>query len=326
MRRPVAIASPSVPDREWMARSVAILYGSGALIGTLTYFFPAPEGTRSLALLLNSFIGYPIALIVLLLSNRLTDGHYHALALLGTIDISAALFLAGPTALGASMTLIYVWVPLWICYVFPLWQGLLHVLAIAVFSGIALITIHGDVGITIWLSVVGTNIVAAVIVGILARINRTLARIDTLTGAFNRLEWDEAVEREIKRAERFGYDVCLVFLDLDHFKSINDTLGHAAGDQMLQELSLAAKRQLRREDIFARVGGDEFALLLPNCPLSQATVIVSRLSENLPEGCTLSAGIASRLHQEGGDALKHRADQALYSAKKAGRNTWRVAA
>lgn len=325
MTRFLPHAGPSDTDSQWMGRSVALLYISGAFLGTLTYFFPAPEETHSLGLLLNSCLGYPVALALFLYGKHLPVPYFHGLALAGVLLITFSVFLAGPTALGASMTMIYVWVPLWICYVFPLWQGIVHVVIIAVFSGIALITVHGAIGSTVWLNVVGTNIVAAVIVGILAQRNRKLARIDTLTGAFNRLEWDEAVAREIKRANRFGHDVSLAYLDLDHFKTINDTQGHAAGDRLLQQLSRAARRQLRREDIFARVGGDEFALLLPNCPPDKAIRIVERMSEYLPEGCTLSAGVACHRDQESEESLKQRADQALYSAKEAGRNTCRVA-
>lgn len=308
-----------------MGRSASFLYLGGALIGTSTYFLPNPESANELMMFLLASLGYPSGLALFLFGARLPEYWYHGILFAGALIVSLGVYYAGPTALGGATTSIYVWVPLWICYFFPLWHGLLHVFAIAVISAIPLVIVHGQLAFSIWLTLLGTNLVASFTVGTLARHNRRLARIDGLTGAYNRLELEEVAERELARADRFGHSVSLIFLDLDHFKQINDTLGHAAGDRLLRQLGETAWQHLRKEDIFARIGGDEFALLLPNCPEQKAVNIVERLAESLPSGCTLSSGIASRRDKEGWESLQRRADQALYAAKHAGRDTYRIA-
>lgn len=324
MPLPFAVANSKSRSRV-MGRSASLLFLGGALIGTITAFLPTPEATDEFITFLLASLGYPSALLLFLFGARLPEYGYHAVMFCGAVIVSLGLYFAGPTAQGGVTTNMYVWVPLWICYFFPLRHGLLHVAAIAIMSAFPLVMVHGEMAFSIWLTLLGTNLVASVTVGTLAKHNRQLARIDPLTGAYNRSELEEAAERELARAERHGLTLSLVYLDLDHFKQINDTEGHAAGDRLLQQLGATARKQLRQEDIFARIGGDEFALLLPNCPQKEATEIVERLADSLPEGCTLSAGIANRHEKESWQTLQKRADQALYAAKHAGRNTYCIA-
>lgn len=317
--------NPSRVNAEIMGRSLAILFFGGAVIGTLTYFLPSDEKTNSLAMFLLGSMGYPTALALYWFGDRIPVMWYHLIALGGTIILSLGLFFVGPTALVGVSANIYVWVPLWICYFFPLWQGMLHVAAIAILSIFPLVLVQGKVAATLWVTIVGTNLVAAYTVGSLAKRNRHLARVDALTGAFNRHEWEEAAEREMKRAERFGHEICLVYLDLDNFKAINDTLGHAAGDNLLRKLGESAQEYLRAEDVFARVGGDEFAILLPNCPEYKTIQIIERLGESLSEGCSMSVGIAHYRKGESWKSFQERTDNAMYAAKRAGKNTYHIA-
>jgi diguanylate cyclase (GGDEF)-like protein/PAS domain S-box-containing protein len=146
------------------------------------------------------------------------------------------------------------------------------------------------------------------------------ARSDALTGLPNRRALGEALPREMARARRNEAPLCLAIVDIDHFKSYNDGHGHLAGDEVLRECAIAWDSELRGEDTIVRFGGEEFLVVLPDCPLEQAGEIVERLREVTPMGQTCSAGLAQWDYAESIDVLLGRADAALYEAKEAGRN------
>ena len=151
-----------------------------------------------------------------------------------------------------------------------------------------------------------------------ALLNRQ-ARTDELTALPNRRAWDEAVVREIARAQRSGEPLCVALLDLDHFKAYNDTHGHQAGDAHLRRTAAMWRRELRAIDVLARYGGEEFGVLLPACEPDMAREVVDRVRFATPNGETASAGVVLFDGQESPDSLLARADAALYRAKHAGR-------
>lgn len=158
------------------------------------------------------------------------------------------------------------------------------------------------------------------------------AHTDPLTRIYNKGYLLEALEAEFKRAKALHTDFSLVFFDLDHFKKINDTYGHDAGDYVLKELtSLIKSSQLRPKDVFARYGGEEFVILLGNTNIKAGTELAERIrsaveahafiyeGKRLP--VTTSIGVAElRAGIESAQTLIKAADQALYSAKSSGRN------
>ncbi len=146
------------------------------------------------------------------------------------------------------------------------------------------------------------------------------AATDALTGLPNRNEWDERAPRELARASRSGYPVSLALLDLDHFRAFNDAHGHAAGDALLKSCAARWWNAVRNVDILARLGGEEFGLLLPNCIAPDAVIAVERLRAATNDLRAVSAGIAQWDMQEPLESLMLRADVALYRAKKAGRD------
>jgi diguanylate cyclase (GGDEF)-like protein len=149
-----------------------------------------------------------------------------------------------------------------------------------------------------------------------------MALTDELTGALNRRAWNEHLSVHL-RADETGPAtplVCVAVLDVDHFKELNDRLGHQGGDRFLKELTACWRAKLRDSDVLARLGGDEFAVLLPTCERRVAAVIVERLCSDLPDGQTCSAGLVAWDGVENADELVARADAALYQAKNAGRN------
>ncbi len=145
------------------------------------------------------------------------------------------------------------------------------------------------------------------------------ARTDELTALPNRRAWDEALEREMSRAERTEQPLCVALLDLDHFKAYNDQFGHQAGDAHLRRTAALWRRELRTVDVLARYGGEEFGVLLPDCDLDQAREVLDRVRSSTPNGQTASAGVVQFDSVESAADLLARADQALYAAKHAGR-------
>jgi diguanylate cyclase (GGDEF)-like protein len=158
-----------------------------------------------------------------------------------------------------------------------------------------------------------------------------LMTVDGLTQVYNRRYFNEALEREFNRSKRYERALALIAFDVDFFKRINDSHGHLAGDNVLRQLALAVKPRLRREDLFARTGGEEFAILLPEIGLEGARTTaekVRRIVEGLPLRheqkslqCTISLGVAALQGTESApDDLYKAADTRLYEAKQGGRN------
>ena len=160
------------------------------------------------------------------------------------------------------------------------------------------------------------------------------AYFDSLTGLYNRRIFLEQLDLEIIKATQLSCPLVLMYLDLDYFKPINDELGHGAGDEVLKEVAIRIKSCLRQQDIIARIGGDEFAAILPQLNDKKAIAdIAERIitSINTPftifdQQCSLgiSIGIATSASEtQTSIKLKTQADQALYEAKNSGRNCYR---
>jgi diguanylate cyclase (GGDEF)-like protein len=151
----------------------------------------------------------------------------------------------------------------------------------------------------------------------------TLSRSDLLTDCLNRRGFEEHVASAFARAARGGQRPSLILLDLDSFKQVNDRLGHATGDELLQWVAATLRRSLRVEDSVARLGGDEFAVLLPGCPTRDAHTVAQRLRAGLAERTSVSIGVAT-LTDDGNDleTLYRHADCMLY-AEKATRASYR---
>jgi diguanylate cyclase (GGDEF)-like protein len=148
----------------------------------------------------------------------------------------------------------------------------------------------------------------------------TLSLTDELTKLPNRRAWNDGLGKELRRAMRTGDEVCVVILDLDRFKQVNDRDGHAEGDRLLRMVAEAWSAVVRPYDLLARHGGDEFSLILSGVDRDVAATIVDRLHAAMPDGHTFSAGIAQWDRAEAADELVTRADAALYEAKQAGRD------
>ena len=142
-----------------------------------------------------------------------------------------------------------------------------------------------------------------------------LAQTDELTGVPNRRAWHGRMTAELLRATRSGEPLAVVLLDLDCFKSVNDTSGHQAGDRLLQSCAQSWAEAIRETDLLGRIGGDEFALLLPNCDAVGVDDVLARLRVATPAGARASMGHAIWNAGESGQHLMHRADKDLYAVK-----------
>jgi diguanylate cyclase (GGDEF)-like protein/PAS domain S-box-containing protein len=160
-----------------------------------------------------------------------------------------------------------------------------------------------------------------------------LANHDFLTGLYNRRHFELELAREVDRAARYESPGAVLLIDVDNFKIINDTFGHMAGDDLLKGIAGLLKHRVRHTDILARIGGDEFAVLLPQTNVVQATAVADSLIKELDKHLmlpanqsihiTVSAGVASLTGVSAAEVLVQ-ADFAMYAAKKAGRNRFVV--
>lgn len=150
---------------------------------------------------------------------------------------------------------------------------------------------------------------------------------DRLTGVLNRARIEEAGRQEIRRLQRYAHPVSMLFLDIDHFKQVNDNHGHLTGDNVLREFCAVVEEVMRSTDLLGRWGGEEFLLLCPNTSLGAARVLAERIRASVAAhafagvpGITVSIGVAECVEQEPWDPWLARCDAALYRAKADGRN------
>ena len=153
---------------------------------------------------------------------------------------------------------------------------------------------------------------------------------DPLTGLANRRHFRSVLEREIDRVTRSGEAALLLMLDIDHFKQVNDTYGHLAGDRVLQAVAQTLNACVRPMDTLARYGGEEFAVVLPDTDAATALKVLDEIRQRFAEisypaqpmdlSCTFSCGIAEVTEDMDTNTLSKQADEALYVAKRGGRN------
>jgi diguanylate cyclase (GGDEF)-like protein len=336
------------PDRALMARCLAYLFGAGAALALVSL---AVSGASELSAA-DIFIpqaGYALAaigVVAILLVNhdRLPLWTFQLTLAAGTALISFVIYWSGdPTS---AYTMLYVWIALYAFYFFRLPQAFFQVACVALAYGVVL---HFREAIAVptarWLITVGTVLAAGILIAMLKRRVETLvdglsdsAKTDSLTGLLNRRGFDEHFHYELERARRGSGRLSLVLLDLDHFKEVNDRFGHAAGDGVLERLGGVLIASKRQTDTVARVGGEEFALLLPESDARGALTLCERVRVRVRDAfadsgasvtaasaidrtLTVSLGIATFPRDGTTPAeLLAAADRALYEAKRLGRD------
>ncbi|MCZ2830764.1 GGDEF domain-containing protein [Modestobacter sp. VKM Ac-2986] len=305
-----AVASPRV-----MANVLSVFYLAGGVAGLLGAS-GAADGAGRAVLFALAITALLAAAVVGWFGPRWPRDLFHLPVALAAGLISIAVLAApdGPTAILAAALITLVSVDA--CYFFQLPLAVTH-LAVALTLVTAALFARDDVD-------PRTALGVDVIVFALAYVARALvlrasgASRDPLTGLHNRLGFDEALDELMTGVARTGGQLSAALLDLDHFKQINDTAGHQAGDRMLCTVADVWRAELPADAVLARHGGDEFSLLLPGVGGDEALVLVRRVSALHP-GVGLSCGVAEHRAGETGSQLMRRADRALYAAKDGGR-------
>jgi diguanylate cyclase (GGDEF)-like protein len=279
-----------------------------------------------------------VAAVLLAWHARLPSWTYPAVMVLGTLTISLTLYFNGERLGGpaADNEVLYIWIALYSGYFFTRVQMTAQLVFVGVAYAAALLVVNpGEIGFTRWFITIGVVALAASLVHVLKRRNDQLVerlfeavRTDLLTGLVNRQGFDERFELELERGRRTAQPVALVLADIDGFKELNDRFGHPAGDVALTAVGRLASTVVRTIDTMARIGGDEFATILPGTGSAGAFELAERLRDGVAhlrdcdgEPLTMSFGIVEfPLHGQTRDALVQAADRALYQAKDLGRN------
>lgn len=318
-------------ERELAASLLGAIAVAGPLIGFFTYLFPHPEGTNYLA----PSIAFAASLLAggLVWRRRSTVSWpvIGTVVALGSAVVTVAM-VSVPDRTGAYASY-YVWLGIFAFYFLrPRW-ALLQVTWIGALYAGAIAIDDPPGAIEQWINGVATTLGVGLLIlalrtwiGALLADLESAARTDELTGLPNRRAFDEQLERELQRSVRTGSEVSLALLDLDGFKQLNDTTGHLQGDAALRTLAQVIRREVRAMDWAGRVGGDEFAILLPDADVEEAQRVAHRLRagverefEHARVPLLASLGVAARDGRElTGDGLHAEADRALYEAKRRG--------
>ena len=326
---------PTAPldDPRSAARFLGFAYVAGAMLAIASMALPQPPGTDVPGLLAIDAAALLVGVFLLLRGSRVTDTEISAALLIGTVMVSLAIhFTSGRSGV---YSLFYVWIAIESVYFLSRRAALVQLVGVAAAFGLVLLSERPPAAEEQWLMTVGTVALAGVLVGALkANVERLIARLasaahtDPLTGLSNRRAFQEALELELDRARRGGRPVSLLVADLDHFKRVNDRLGHPGGDQVLKRFAGQMTRLTRNVDLPARLGGEEFALVLPEAAKHDALLVGERLRRAVKAAfvdttapLTVSVGVTSFPDDgESANDLLLAGDQALYAAKKLGRD------
>lgn len=326
------------PQRQrFVARAFAALYGMGGLVVAVTVLLPHPHDRVVAGLLGVVGVAACVTTVLLIWGPRLPRRALWVLPPLGSLLITVVSYSAGAELRVACATFFF-WAIASAFYFFPRRVAVPNVPLVAALYALDLVIGHEQ-----FLAIRYSVPVAALTVSALLidRLNVERARLqdelesmiaaldmqastDPVTGLPNRRAFERQLARELARAERSGAGLTVLMIDLDHFKTYNDTHGHPAGDGLLKRVAHAWSARLRGGDVLVRYGGDEFAAILPDCRLADADELARRLREATPLHQSCSIGIAAWRTDETGDQLMCRADEALLAAKRGGRNEIRT--
>ena len=311
--------------RRQMARTAAALFGAAGVITLLSIFLPHQPQLDTEGLVLVSLGAGIVTAILLVGGERLPLWTYHVWTACGTVLVSFGLVFNGERHGGAAGgdEMYYLWVVLYAAHFFGRLAAAVQVGVIAAAYTVALVVIDpGPIATSRWLTTIGLAVGSAAVVRVLSeRIERLVGELrlaastDPLTGLLNRRAFEERAARELARARRTGESFAALLIDVDHFTQINDRDGHAAGDEALVALAAELSDELREIDTVARIGGDEFAVLLPATGATGARATAERLRER----CAIPISIGPAVYGIDGltaDELARAADAALYDAKR----------
>jgi diguanylate cyclase (GGDEF)-like protein len=306
---------------------------AGSFVGALSLVLPAPETANIPALWANTSVAFVTSLVAIALGRRGTPlGLTHPFVFGGTLLIGNAAFLSGDGTTFYSAW--FVWIVLHAYSFYERRVALVHLATVAATYAVVLVALDAPDALSRWVTTITTLVIAAVFISRLVRNLRRRAEVvenlmaqleaaaqtDQLTGLPNRRSWDHELARAVAHARRFDLPIAVAVLDLDGFKVLNDSAGHAAGDAVLIESAQRWSEVVREVDTLARWGGDEFGLIVAGSDADEAAEIVERLRGTTPAPISCSAGLVLWDGVEDEASLMARADVALYAAKRGGRD------
>ena len=337
-------SSVAMPARSMRMKVGGAMFCAGGVLGWLGAALPPPaEGSEAVVAAIGtaSFVG---GVAMLATRRRLPEWALGVLIALGSLAITVATSEGGTGTGTEDNEMLYVWIALYSFYFFSLPHALGQMGIVGGLYAALLASQPLALGpaVTSWIVTMTTLLLGGVVVSLLRRSVRQLvneltdrARVDALTGLLNREGLEQRAALELARARRDESPLTVMVTDIDGFKTINDTLGHAAGDRALQSIAAAFAAETRTVDAVARIGGDEFTVLLPATDEATATTVAHRLlaavrkagveDGDLPP-LRVSIGLAiGRGGIESLESLWQAADRAMYAAKREGGNTVAVA-
>lgn len=305
----------------WRAQALGGLWISGGALGLLALLLDPGRGTAAGPLTAIGVTAVILGGLLVLRGAHLAIASSpielatHLALAAGSVAIGACVAFAGTGSAPIAYGTLFVWIGLFAgAYLAPR-ATLAHVSFAMVAFAITLRTLDQAIA-TELLLIAGVTVTVACLSSWMA-FQRHLANIDPLTGIGNRRALDRAMEAAM--AEDAHEPLTLATMDLDHFKRFNDRYGHVEGDRLLAEAATLWRARLPGEATLARLGGDEFVVLLPGYGLAEASQLIDRLREILPDGQSCSAGVTLRASGDTPSMFLARADSALYEAKRAGR-------
>ena len=318
-----------------MARAFAYLFGFGATLVMLTVPLSNAHERFLPGVIGPALAAYGVVALMVVRFDRLPYWLFASLPGQGTI-LASVVVLSGGAGAVAAYSMFYFWVVLSAFYFFPRKVAMAHLALVAIcLTAVLLLTPNTPDPALLWLMAMGTLTVAGTLIRLLSERTQQLvdqlgeaARTDPLTGLLNRRGLTEQADIEFSRARRNAASLAMLVCDLDHFKAVNDKQGHQAGDEVLIRVANLLRVSKRAIDAAARLGGEEFALLLPDTDEDEAMVVAERIRRSMqiifedePSSVTLSIGVAAYPHN-GATApeLLRAADDALYAAKLGGRD------
>ena len=296
---------------------MAALFAAGALLCIPTLaFHPWPE-VRAAGVAFNFVSATATAVVLYVGRHHIGSRIRSGVLVLGIFDVAFALLLGDGGPATALYAVLYVWIGVYLALEFRTRQILAY-LALAAITGASALAVVCDLAaaLTIGATTVVSTAAATVVVALLARRIKAMAALDPLTGAANRRALADHIGALGTR--RRAAPVAVVVLDLAGFNDVNDRLGHAAGDGLLVDAVRCWSSLLRPGDLLARIGGDEFVVVLDGCDSERATIVANRLARATPRPVTASVGIACDDGHGSLELLMAAADQAAYRSKADG--------
>jgi len=311
-------SAPAVATPKAMARTAGSLYICGAVLSLTGLILPQLPGVHWAQLFAIGLVSFAVGVALVVAGHRWPRWCYHLLILNGNVVISLAMYDAGGGRTSMAYATLYVFVAV-NCFFFFAWpQASLH-LAVAVTGCVLSLWLVGDADFGQVMLLPGSLVVVATVVGRLVRA-ADAAEFDQLTGLPNRRGLDRILSDAITNAALGTHAVSLAFLDIDHFRAVNQTDGQASGDRLLRAVAAAWRPLLGDGQVLTRYGGDEFALVFSDPSPKDVVATTRRLRAAMPKGHTCSAGIADWESGDTASLLTTRADTALYDSKRNGRD------